>query len=186
MKDSKQDLRGKQAIAKLFGLTTRRIEQLTAEGIIKGEGRPIKYDLEKTVQDYIKHLSDKATGKEKTQKDAENESAKLEAEARFKQAKAEYEELKLKELKGELHKAEDVEAITTDHVMYLRSMLMALPGKLAVDCASLNNAPQVADRIKKEIYHVLNSLAEYEYDAEAYKKRVRGREGWNGQQDEEE
>ena len=67
--------------------------------------------------------------------------------------------------------------------MYLRSMLMALPGKLAVDCAALDSAPQVADRIKKEVYAVLDSLADYEYDAEAYKQRVREREGWNEQQD---
>lgn len=186
MKEEKQNLCGTQAIAKLFGLSTRRVEQLKAAGIINGTGRPVKYDLEQTVQAYIKYLSDKVTGKEKSQKDAENESAKLEGEARIKQAKAESEELKLKELKGELHRAEDVEAITTDHVMYVRSMLMALPGKLAMDCAAMDNAAQVADRIKQEVHHVLNDLAAYEYNAETYKKRVREREGWNEQQDEEE
>ena len=186
MKESKPDMRGKQAIAKMFGVSMRRIEQLTAEGVITGQGRPIKYDLEATVQAYIKHLSDKASAKSRSQKDEENESAKLEGEARIKQAKDEVEELKLKELKGELHRAEDVEAITADHVMYLRSMLMALPGKLAVDCAALSDAPQVADRIKREVYQVLNNLADYKYDAEAYKKRVREREGLNGQREEDE
>ena len=131
-------------------------------------------------------MSDKAYGREKKEEDGANESAKLRAEVRYKEAKAELEELRVKELKGELHRAEDVEAITTDHVLYLRSILMALPGKLAVDVAALDSASQVADRIKSEIYTVLKSLTDYEYDAEAYKKRVREREGWSEEQDEEE
>lgn len=185
-KAEKQNLVGSQVIAKLFGVSTRRIEQLKTEGVIKGQGKPTKYDLLPTIQAYIKYLSDKANGREKKESDSKNESMRLDGEARFKIAKAEMQELKLKELKGELHRAEDVEAITTDHVMYIRSMLMAMPGKLAVDCATLDTAPQVADRIKKEVYFILDNLAEYEYDAEAYKKRVREREGWNEQQDEDE
>lgn len=178
-----KNLQGVQNIAKLFGVSTRRVQQLTQEGIIQGEGRPVKYDLKTTIQAYIKYLSDKANGREKKETDSKAESARLDGDARIKQAKAEIQELKLKELKGELHRAEDVEAIVTDHVMLLRSMLMAMPGKLAVDCAALDTAPQVADRIKQEVYQVLNSLADYKYDAEAYKKRVREREGWNEQQD---
>ena len=174
-----ENLQGSQVIAKIFGVSTRRVEQLKTEGIIKGQGKPTKYDLLPTIQAYIKYLSDKANGREKKEVDAQLETEKLTAEKRIKMAKAEMAELELKEMRGELHRASDVEAITTDHVLYLRSMLMALPGKLAVDVAAINSAPECADRIKQEVYSVLNSLANYRYDPDEYKKRVRERQGWN-------
>ena len=174
-----ENLQSSQVIAKIFGVSTRRVEQLKTEGIIKGQGKPTKYDLLPTIQAYIKYLSDKANGREKKEVDAQLETEKLTAEKRIKMAKAEMAELELKEMRGELHRASDVEAITTDHVLYMRSMLMALPGKLAVDVAAISSAPECADRIKQEVYTVLNSLANYRYDPDEYKKRVRERQGWN-------
>lgn len=186
MAELNKNLQPTQVIAKLFGVSTRRIEQLKAEGVIKGEGRPTKYDLLPTIQAYIRYLSDKANGREKKQTDSELETSKLEAESRYKTAKAEMAELELQELQGELHRASDVEAITTDHVMFLRSMLMALPGALAVDLAAIDKPAEAADRIRREVNSILNRLANYRYDPEEYKKRVRERQGWEGRQHDEE
>ena len=186
MAEINKNLQPTQVIAKIFGVSTRRIEQLKTEGIIKGEGRPTKYDLLPTIQTYIKYLSDKANGREKKQTDAELETSKLEAESRYKTAKAKMAELELKELQGELHRASDVEAITTDHVMFLRSMLMTLPGALAVDLAAIDKPAEAADRIRQEVNGVLDRLANYRYDPEEYKKRVRERQGWEGRQHDEE
>ena len=173
-----QNLVSTQVIAKLFSISTRRVEQLKTEGIIKGQGKPTKYDLLPTIQAYIKYLSDKANGREKKQTDAQLMTAKLEAEKRIKTAKAEMAELELKELQGKMHRAEDVEAIMTDHVFFLRSMLMAMPGKLAVDLAGTHTAAEQADRVKSEVYYILENLADYKYDPEQYKKRVMERQGW--------
>ena len=184
-----ENLQTSQVIAKIFGVSTRRVEQLKTEGIIKGQGKPTKYDLLPTIQAYIRYLSDKANGREKKESDAQLETEKLTAEKRIKMAKAEMAELELKELKGTLHRASDVEAITTDHVMFVRSMLMALPGKLAVDVATISTAPEAAERIKQEVYAILQQLSDYRYDPEEYKKRVRERQGWNerhGDEDDEE
>lgn len=183
-----ENLQSSQVIAKIFGVTTRRVEQLKAEGIIKGQGKPTKYDLLPTIQTYIKYLSDKANGREKKETTANLEAEKLAAEKRIKEAKAEMVELELEELKGELHRASDVEAIVTDSALYIRSMLMAMPGKLAVDCAACKTASEAAERIKKEIYFILDNLSDYQYDPEAYKKRVRERRGWDiheGEHDDE-
>lgn len=174
-----ENLQSSQVIAKIFGVSTRRVEQLKTEGVIKGQGKPTRYDLLPTIQAYIKYLSDKANGREKKETDAQLETEKLTAEKRIKTAKAEMAELELAELKGSLHRAEDVKAITTDHVLYLRSMLMALPGKLAVDVAAIDSAPECADRIKREVYSVLDSLANYRYDPDEYKRRVMERQGWH-------
>lgn len=179
MAEAAQNLQSTQVIAKLFGVSTRRVEQLKTEGIIRGQGKPTKYDLLPTIQSYIKYLSDKANGREKKEKDAALETGKLEAEKRIKTAKAEMAEIELKELRGKMHRAEDVEAIMTDHVFFLRSMLMAMPGKLAVDLAGTHTAAEQADRVKQEVYYILENLAGYKYDPEEYKKRVMERQGWD-------
>ena len=184
MAEQNQNLQSSQVIAKIFGVSTRRIEQLKSEGIIKGQGKPTRYDLLPTIQAYIKYLSDKANGREQKENIASLTESKLDAEARLKNTKAATAELELKELQGKMHRAEDVEAITTAHVMFIRSLLMSLAGKLAFDCASLKTANEVAERINREVYAVLNQLAAFEYNADEYKKLVLDRRGWNNQHDE--
>lgn len=142
-----------------------------------------RYDLIPTIQRYIKHLQDKVTAREKTEKDAKNDSEKLEAEMRLKTAKAEIAELELEELKGEMHRAEDVEAVMTDHILLLRSMILAMPGRLAVDVTNAKTAPEAAEIIKAECHTMLNQLAAYEYDPDEYKRRVRERKGWDERTD---
>lgn len=179
MAETNQNLQPTQVIAKIFGVSTRRVEQLKAEGIIKGQGKPTKYDLLPTIQGYIRYLSDKANGREKKQTTAELEESKLRAEVDIKQAKAKAAQMELKELQGKMHRAEDVEVIMTDHVLFLRSMLTALPGKLAVDLAGDHTAPEQAERVKQEVYYILDQLSDYRYNSEEYKKRVMERQGWD-------
>ena len=174
-----ENLQSTQVIAKIFGVTTRRVEQLKAEGVIQGKGRPIKYDLLPTIQAYIKYLADKAYGREQKETSKDLDESKLRAESRFKTAKAEMAELELEELRGNLHSAEDVEAVMTDHILLLRSMILALPGRLAVDVCSASTPTQAADIIKQECYAMLNQLAEYEYNPDEYQRRVRERKGWD-------
>lgn len=175
----KQNLQPAAVIARIYGSDVRRIQQLNAAGVIKGNGRPAMYDLLPTVQALFEYQRKIIQGKEKNQRTADIEEEKLTAEKRIKVAKAEMAELELKELKGELHRASDVEAITTDHVLYLRSMLMAMPGKLAVDLATIQTAPEAAERVKQEVYYILNNLANYRYDPDEYKNRVKERQGWS-------
>lgn len=172
-------------LSDVFGVTTRRVEQLKSEGVIKGEGKPTKYDFIETVKAYIGYLADKAYGREQKETMSNLEEAKLSAEVEIKQAKAKAAQMELKELQGKLHRAEDVEAITTDHVLFLRSMLMAMPGKLAVDLSGTHNAAEQAERVKQEVYFILNNLAEYKYDPEEYKKRVMERQGWKNRREDD-
>lgn len=178
MAEGKQNLQGTDVIAKLFGVTTRRIRQLTEDGIIKAEKVKgvNKYDLLPTIQAYIRYLSDKANGRE--QKNNEASEAKERAEADLKTSKAAIAKLQLDELKGRMHRSEDVAAMTSDLVYAIRGMIIALPGRLALDVANNNNAPECSEIIRKECYLILEELSHYEYDPEAYAKRVREREGW--------
>ncbi len=173
-----ENLQTTQVIAKIFGVTTRRVEQLKAEGIITGKGRPTKSDLLPTIQAYIKYLSDKAHGREKNESTAELEKKKLQGEADIKASKAKVAEMQLKELEGKMHRSEDVEAMTNDLVYTVRSMIMALPGRLAMDVVQAATAAEASALIRSECYKILNELAVYKYDPEAYQRRVRDREGW--------
>ena len=77
-----------EVIASLFGVTVRRVQQLTQEGIISTtktkEGN--RYELAPTIQRYVKYLSDKAYGKSKSEKEAELREQKLQAEIALKES----------------------------------------------------------------------------------------------------
>lgn len=181
MAEPKRNLQGSETIAKLFGVTERRVQQLAKEGIIPAASqRPYKFDLLLTVQAYIKYLSDKANGREAKGSDTvQAEIDKLRAEADLKQHKAKMAEMQLKELDGEMHRSEDVEAMTTDLVYTIRGMIMALPGRLAMDVVQVKTAAEASALIRAECYKILEELAGYKYDPEAYQRRVRDREGWS-------
>ena len=168
-------------LAGLFDLPIRQIQRLTLDGIISPatNDRPYRYDLEVVCPQYIAYLDAKIIARAKTHAIEELEERKLRAEAEIKEAKAAVAKLERDELEGKMHRAEDVEAIMTDHALYARSMILAMPGKLAIDCANCQTAAEVAETIKKEVYHILNSLADYRYDPEKYAERVRDRQGWD-------
>ena len=177
----KQNLQSTDIIAKLFDLDVRRVQQLAKEGILPAASqRPYKFDLLPTVKAYIRYLRDRANGKEaKTADTVKAEADKLRAEADLKQSKAKIAELQLKELEGKMHRSEDVEALTNDLVYTARSMIMALPGRLAMDVVQAGSANEASALIRTECYKILDELAGYQYDPEAYRRRVREREGWS-------
>lgn len=176
----KQNLQSSAIIGKLFDLSDRRVQQLAKEGVLPAAStRPYKFDLLPTVKAYIKYLSDKANGKEAKNADtAKAEADKLRAEADLKQSKAKIAEMQLKELEGKMHRSEDVEAMTNDLVYTVRSMIMALPGRLAMDVVQAGTANEASALIRAECHIILNELAGYQYDPELYQRRVRDREGW--------
>lgn len=177
----KQNLQSTEIMAKLFELDPRRVQQLAKEGVLPAASqRPYKFDLLPTVKAYIRYLRDRANGKEaKTADTVKAEADKLRAEADLKQSKAKIAELQLKELEGKMHRSEDVEAMTNDLVYTARSMIMALPGRLAMDVVQVASANEASALIRAECYKILNELAGYQYDPEAYRRRVRDREGWS-------
>ena len=178
---TKQNLQSSEIIAKLFGVTPRRVQQLAKDKIIPAaETRPYMFDLLPTVQTYIRYLSDKVAGKEQKPADtARAEADKVRAEADLKQAKAKIAEMQLKELEGTMHRSEDVAAVMDDLVFTIRGMIVALPGRLAMDVAQAESASEASSIIRAECNKVLNELANYKYDPEEYQRRVRDREGWS-------
>lgn len=179
-----KNLQKVENIAKLFQVTVRRIQQLTQEGILTTieikQGKRIlrRYDLVPTIQSYIKYLSDKAYGREQKESVSNKEEEKLQAEIDIKKAKAKIAQLELDELEGRMHSADDVEAMTTDLCLAVRSALLSMPGQLAVDVAEVNDAAEISEIIKSTVNDILEELSRYEYNPDEYRRRVRERQGW--------
>ena len=161
-------------LSRIIGKGTRTIQILAKEGTLTTAKNNNKnqYDLYTVVKEYIDYMAKKSMPKASSL-----EEEKTIEEIRFKRAKADKMELELKELDGQMHSAEDVELMTTDLVLAVRSALLSLPGRLGVDLAEVDNAAECSEVIKKAICEVLEDLSRYKYDPEEYKKRVRERQG---------
>lgn len=174
-------------IATLFNLTARRIQQLTQDGVLPTigtkEGR--RYDLLPTIQRYIKYLQDRLQGKERNKEEADLARQKDEADIKYKNAKADRAELELKELKGKMHRSEDVQKVTEDLIFAIRNGLMALPGRLAALVKNAETVAEASDIIKDEVHKLMTELAAYKYDPEKYAERVRTRAKMELEDDEE-
>ena len=131
-------------IAKLFNFDgVRRIDQLVQDGVLTPElvverGKEVRrYPLVQTVQQYVDYLQEKANRKADGVDDPLTLEQMALADLRWKSARAGKAELELAELKGQMHRAEDVEAVVSDMIARIRSSILALPGRLAVDTAQI-------------------------------------------------
>lgn len=173
----------KQAeLAAVLGLSGRRVAQLCEDGIISKSARG-RYCLAKCVQAYIMYK----TEEESELEDLEIEREKRRAEVELKRARAKKAKLETAEIEGNMHRSEDVAAMTTDLIYCIRSALLAMPGRVAVDVAAVSNPAEVTAILKKENYAIMTDLSQYRYDPKKYEERVRDRLRWQavmGEEDE--
>ena len=87
MSDRNQGLYPTEVIANLFGVTERRVEQLTKKRIIPKAGRGL-YDLASTVQAYIRYLQGLCSGAIKSDDSSELDQRLLEARVLERESKA--------------------------------------------------------------------------------------------------
>lgn len=144
-------------IAKLFGLTERRVQQLAQEGIIP---KPEKnqYELVGSVRSYIDYLQQRAFGKGAVPQDTHLERARL------LKAQADMAEIELAERTGSLVTVERVEADWTDMVAACRAKMLGIPTKTAYQIAHLENPQEIEKFLKRTIYEALAEMAAYETD----------------------
>lgn len=153
-----------EVIAQLFGVTVRRVQQLTQEGIIRttevpGQGR--RYELVPTIKTYIQYLSDKAYGKGRSEKEAELKEQKLQAE------------IALKESQGELHRMRreiaagkyiDIEEVALDYQKFFivfKRFALSMPARLVSmisDTVSPLEARKIEKAMNEEVKRMLNSF----------------------------
>ena len=164
-----------EELARIIGKDKRTVQNLAKQGVLTCEksGRRNLYDLYTVVREYCVYFA-----KSTNRKISSMEDEKLAEDVRIKRAKADMAELELRELQGSLHAAEDVENMTTDLVLVIRSSFLALPGKVSAELSEMTDARDVSERLKVEVFDILKDLSTYEYDPDEYRKRVRERKGW--------
>lgn len=146
-------------IAALFGVSVRRVQQLTQEGIIKTvatkEGR--RYELAPTIQAYIKYLSDKAYGKAKSEREMELREQKMQAEIALKESQGELHRMKTEIAAG---KYIDIEEATMDYSRFFvvfKKFALSLPSRLS-GIISGHCDPLEVRTIEKDLVQEVNRL----------------------------
>lgn len=161
-------------LAVVLGLGVRRVQQMLQDGTLQPVSRG-KLLLAESVQRYINFISkDMSTANEE---DLKIDKTKRAAEAKLKASKAQIASLEAEELKGKMHRSEDVAAFTEDLIYTIRGALLALPGRVAVDIAA--TPAEASAIVRKEVYKIMRELAGYRYDPEKYEELVRGRMNWD-------
>ena len=172
---------GTTEMAMVLGVTARRVQQMIQDGTLQTVRRGVLL-LADNVQRYITFI----TGSQMTEEEKKTERARKAAETKLKMAKAEIATLEANELKGRMHRSEDVEAMTQDLCDTIRTMLMSLPGRLAVDVSICDSAEECSILIRDSVNAVLTELSGYEYDPAKYEERVRSREKMEQKPDDDE
>ena len=136
------------AIRAALGLSHASVQDYVKKGIVIREGRDT-YDLIESTKRYIGAL--------KGQQSSGDELDYYAERARLTRAQADEREIKNAKAKGELIPIEVAEMVWCDAAILLRNNLLNLPNKLSHVVAPLTETPEIAEEIKKELIHVLES-----------------------------
>ena len=147
-------------LAELFGYTTQRIDQLTAEGLVVKRSRG-KYALWESIKGLILHRDTKR--KNQWDGGGGEDAGDYEAHrARLTAAKADVAQIGAAIAKGQAHDAGAVEAVWTDMLMNCRSKLLSLPSRLAPKLRKESDLAVVKDLLETAITEALTELAAYD------------------------
>lgn len=163
---TKAGLHRVEVIASLFGVSVRRVQQLTQEGIINTV--PIvenghtsrRYELVPTIQKYIQYLSEKAYGKQgKTEKEIELREQKLQADIALKESQGELHRLKTEIAAGKYITIEEVKMDYARFFMTFKKFALSLPLRVG---GMLTGAidPVEARKLEKDVAAEINQLLE--------------------------
>ncbi len=145
------------AMANIFSLSERRIRQMAEEGIIVRAAKG-RYRLVESLKNYTLALKLAAEGANVDNPDGEINID--EEKALHERIKRHISELKLQVMKGDLHKAGDVERVMMDMLASFKTRLMNIPSKVAPVLEN-RDAAYIKDRLTKEVMEVLNELKDY-------------------------
>lgn len=150
-----------EIIAQLFGVSVRRIQQLTQEGVLPTtetpEGR--RYDLVPTIQSYVQYLSDKAYGKNRSEKENELREKKMNAEIALKESQGELHRLKTEIAAGKYISIEEVTLDYTRFFVTFKRFAMSLPSRITGIIGSYVE-PLEARHIEKDLTGEIQKLLE--------------------------
>ena len=119
-------------LCSLLGVSKQYIGQLVSAGTLTREmtDNGSFFNLMDTVKEHLDSLQEKS---KKTEDEKKLDKAKMAAEVKLKAAKATMAQLQADELKGKMHRSEDVQAFTQSLVDTIKQSLLSLPGRMSVE-----------------------------------------------------
>jgi phage terminase Nu1 subunit (DNA packaging protein) len=162
--DDKRSTMTTDEVAKYLGVTNARISQLKRDGVITPlpSGSRKEGDFYKPLETFIKtsrhyrELSDSRGSRETEEMKKARERQMI--------AKAEKEELELAGIKGELHKAEDIERVMGVVLTRLRINLLAIPKGVAPQIRDQKDTNVIAEKINERICRALHEVVGLDLD----------------------
>ena len=145
-------------LGNIFGVTDRRIRQMSEEGIVVRAAKG-RYRLMDSLRNYILTLKLAAEGAGLDLTDGEINID--EEKALHERVKRHISELKLQVMKGSLHEAKDVERVMMDMLAAFKTKIMGIPSKTAPVLEN-RDAAYIKDCMTKEVIDALNELADYD------------------------
>lgn len=150
-------------LGRIWGITMRRVQELGAQGVIPKKDRG-RYVLGPACLTYAEYQRMNPSGGKGF--DLTDERTRL---TRF---QADNEEMKKKQMSGELFPAESVLKLWERHIMDCRSRLLALPTKIAPVAYACKTIQEVQAATEKLVHEALNELksievSDYAKDVEA-------------------
>ena len=172
-KSEEVEMLSPEGLSKYIGITGRAIQNLFKSGVLTGEVKGSRYYFNPYVAipqfiEYQKSLVAPEDSKER----------KLAAEADLKRAQADIAQLELAELRGEMHRSDDVKYLIADAFAKFRAELLALIQRVPV-ILEVENKAQGSQTMSVEVAAILERLKGiFEYDPKKYRDLVRERAGW--------
>lgn len=143
-------------IAKLLMLSERRVQQLTADGVIPRAERG-RYEIAPAVQGYIKYLQDRAiTGNG----DIDYATEK----SRLTKAQADLAEIEVARSRGDVVGAEQLTRNLTNLFTEIRTNMRNIPGRVSSSLLGLTDERKMKTVLLAEIDQALTSLSEMDMD----------------------
>lgn len=143
-------------IAKLLMLSERRVQQLTADGVIPRAERG-RYEIAPAVQGYIKYLQDRAiTGNG----DIDYATEK----SRLTKAQADLAEIEVARSRGDVVGAEQLTRNLTNLFTEIRTNMRNIPGRVSSSLLGLTDERKLKTVLLAEIDQALTSLSEMDMD----------------------
>src|SRR5262245_60684297 len=139
-------------LAQWIDVTPRYVQKLTADGVIKRARDKDKNELRGrytglAVRDYVRYLHSRL----RLDDDGEARYSALRNERLA--AEAEMAQLKLKQIKGQLHHADDIEFCMTHMLTYFKQGVLAIPSRVARQCVG-KKFREIHDLLTTEIHLV--------------------------------
>jgi phage terminase Nu1 subunit (DNA packaging protein) len=147
-------------LAKLLDITPTWVRKLTSDGVLTrardADGKELmgRYTL-LAVRDYCRYL--RSVAKLDDASEARYSALRNERMA----AEGELSRLKLREYKGELHNARDIEFVMNNMLTYFKQRVLSIPSRVARLCVG-KSFRQIYDLIMTEIELALRELSGYD------------------------